>query len=76
MHSCPQPIPWQQDILLWILPASLGWPDSESTSPFWPYWHFCGVGAPRIKEPQRSKHPLKGVQKGASGPRVLARYRT
>lgn len=37
MPSCPQPTPWQQDILLWILPASLGWPDSELTSPFWPY---------------------------------------
>lgn len=33
MDNCPQPTPWQQDILLWILPASLGWPDTESTSP-------------------------------------------
>lgn len=33
MHNCPQPTPWQQDILLWILPASFGWPDFESASP-------------------------------------------
>lgn len=67
MYHSPQPTLWQQDILLWILPDSLGWPDSKSTSPskaFLVLWAFLWGECSEDQSTPKMQASFEGCAKG------------